>query len=45
MALKKKNLKCEALVKSCSLRFDLELAAERGAISFGDGLNPENILL
>lgn len=42
--LKKKILKREALVKSCSLSFVLELAGE-GAISFGDGFNPENILL
>lgn len=44
IALKKKNLKREAFVKSCSLSFVLELAGE-GAISFGDGFNPENILL
>lgn len=41
---KKKILKREALVKSCSLSFVLELAGE-GAISFGDGSNPEKILL
>lgn len=44
MAFKKIILKREALVRSCSLCFVLELAGE-GAISFGDGLNPENILL